>query len=260
MKYCLNGRQNRSYLEKADEIYVLWRDRKILLEFIEKYPNSDFVIEIKPDIDEEIDWEYINLCNKTCKKTLYCKLYNLIFSSKCKEYDLYFFYAYPANSFFELNGLKEIGVSYVYLAAPLFFKTEEVIKYQIPIRYVPNLAYSAYIPHSNGIHGTWIRPEDIELYDNNNNICEFDGINLEQERLLYDIYKERKEWPGDLNLLFINFNHSVHNRIVDKQIGNMRLNCGQKCEEKGNCYLCNKILEFEQTLLKYKASKQKENN
>lgn len=191
------------------------------------------------------------------KNQFYCKLYHLSFVDECKKHNLQFFYAYPVLSCFELNGLKALGVSYVYVSAPLFFKTDKIKEYNIPIRYVPNLSYSAYIPHENGFHGTWIRPENIELYNGVNNICEFDGINLEQERLLFDIYKERHEWPGDLNLLFVNFNFSVPNRIVDNRIGEVRLNCGQKCEENGTCHLCDQFLEFEKTILKYKEFKSK---
>ena len=39
MKYCLSGRQNKKYLEKADEILVEQRDYRFISVLIIEHPN-----------------------------------------------------------------------------------------------------------------------------------------------------------------------------------------------------------------------------
>ena len=44
MKYCLNSRQNKEYLDKADEIKVEYRDRDFIFELCEKYPEKTIIL------------------------------------------------------------------------------------------------------------------------------------------------------------------------------------------------------------------------
>ena len=67
-----------------------------------------------------------------------------------------------------------------------------------------NLAFDAYIPRKNGIYGTWIRPEDVKVYEEWIDVLEFITTDLKQEATLLNIYKDNGYWPGNLNLLFTN--------------------------------------------------------
>ena len=58
-----------------------------------------------------------------------------------------FYYKYQIYTFFELNALKQYGVSYVLIGAPLIFDLKNVAKYGIPIRAIPNIAYEPYLDH-----------------------------------------------------------------------------------------------------------------
>ena len=40
MKFSLRNRQESTYLKKADEILIEWRDRKALPDYAEKYPEA----------------------------------------------------------------------------------------------------------------------------------------------------------------------------------------------------------------------------
>ena len=53
MKYCLNSRQNKEYLDKADEIKVEYRDRDFIFELCEKYPDKTLILNINTN---EIPW------------------------------------------------------------------------------------------------------------------------------------------------------------------------------------------------------------
>lgn len=44
MKFALSCRQSPAYLEKADQIIVEFRDRKIIPDLAEKYPKKDIIL------------------------------------------------------------------------------------------------------------------------------------------------------------------------------------------------------------------------
>ena len=100
------------------------------------------------------------------------------------------------------------------------------MKYNIPIRLCANLAYDAYIPRENGICGSWIRPEDIEVYSKWVDTIEFITDDLGKEATLLHVYKENKFWPGNLNLLITNLNYNIDNRGIPEEFGEIRTNCG----------------------------------
>lgn len=122
--------------------------------------------------------------------------------------------------------MANLNPCYLFLGAPLSFNLNKIkTKYKIPIRLCPNLAYDAYIPRDNGIYGTWIRPEDVEIYADFVDVLEFVCDNLTTESALLRIYQEQKYWPGNLNLLLTNLNVNVDNRVIPEDIGKIRANC-----------------------------------
>lgn len=194
---------------------------------IKQYPDKEYIVELN-QINDNALWNYISICNEKLNGNLYVKLYNLKGAPTCKEKGLKFFYAYPASSFYELRGLKDLGVSYVYITAPIFFDMDSVKSVEIPVRLIPNICYDSYIPHDNGVCGQWVRPEDQEIYEKVGcEVVEFinDLASKEKEEALYRIYAERKEWPGEMDSIFINFNYPALNRMVPPELALVRLNC-----------------------------------
>lgn len=194
---------------------------------IKQYPDKEYIVELD-QINDNALWNYISICNEKLNGNLYVKLYNLKGAPTCKEKGLKFFYAYPASSFYELRGLKDLGVSYVYITAPIFFDMDTVKSVEIPVRLIPNICYDSYIPHDNGVCGQWVRPEDQEIYEKVGcEVVEFinDLASKEKEEALYRIYAERKEWPGEMDSIFINFNYPALNRMVPPELALVRLNC-----------------------------------
>ena len=253
MKYCLSSRQSQEYLSQADEIMVQSKDYLTLFDLLDKFPQKTFILRIENS--NSVDWNIIRGCNKN--GNLICCLENLKDIEKCRIAGVRFYYAYPVNSFFELQGLKNVGVEYVHLGMPLFFQMEEVKAFNIPVRVIPNVAYDAYIPHMNGICGQWIRPEDMDTYEEYVDVCEFKDAPVDKEKALFRIYAQDKKWPGDLNALITNLNLSCNNNVVYKDLAEKRLNCGQMCQQHGSCHYCERALTFDQTVIEYKESKSK---
>ena len=245
MKYCLSSRQTNEYLKRADEIKVKYRDRDIIYDYSQKYPTAHIILEL-PLNNEGVDWTEINNYARVCNGGLILCLANLKDIPQCKELDVKYYYGFPVGSFYELQSLKALGVCYFKLAAPAFFQLDLVKGLGVPVRAVPNVCYDAYFPHENGIHGQWTRPEDVDTYDEYIEVFEFENADLEKERALYRIYHDDRTWPGDLNMLFTNFNYSAINRLLpptDTMV-NRRVVCGQRCQQGKPCGLCEMYFAF----------------
>ena len=96
-------------------------------------------------------------------------------------------------------------------------------------------------------HGTWIRPEDLQLYDIIEGCTvEFPDVNGSRaEQALFKIYKSGV-WEQDLGLLLLEFKGmNVANYLIPPGFGKARCNCSQKCETFPNgdgCHICEHAL------------------
>ena len=249
MKYCVSARQAKATLRKADEIKFEYRDRKVLMDYIEEYYDKTIILEIPKEVEEEIDWALLGAYSE--KVNFYVCLYDLKYIQKCKEYNVKWYWAYPITTFYELQGIVAAGADYLFLGAPLCFSLDKVQRITMtPVRLCPNLAYDAYIPRKDGIRGQWIRPEDIELYEPYVHCMEFVSDALSKEATLLHVYKDNGEWPGNLNLLITNLNYDVDNRAIPEEVGEARITCGQRCMAGGQCRLCETGMKFATTLRK----------
>ena len=237
MKYSMSSRQTKEYLEKADEIRFEYRDYRSLFDYIEEYPEKQLNLWI-PSNQEEVDWKEIEIYQKLAGEHLVCCVGKIEHMQKCLELGVRFYYGYPITSYSELHDLINMGVCYVRLGEPLFFDLEQVSKFGVPVRCVPNVAYLHYFPRENGITGTWIRPEDVEAYEPYVEYMEFEDCDIRKEQALYRIYAEDQNWPGEMNMLISNLNYDALNRIVDSEATRCRINCGQRCMRTGTCRLC----------------------
>lgn len=246
MKYCLSSRQIPQELAKADQIKVEYRDRKIIPDLLEEYKKADIVLEFPIVKHDDFSWDEILQYNTLARGRLICCLREGVDTVVCKEKGLNkYYYGYPIATAYDAAAFAALGVCYLVVDAPLFFKMDMLKdKYGIPVRAAVNVAYRAYVPRNDGVCGTWIRPEDIEKYEPYVEVVEFEGVDLVKERTLYHIYAENKNWPGDLKDLILNFNYEGVNRLILDSLGEMRLNCGQRCFEGKSCQACYKALQL----------------
>lgn len=238
MKYGLRfDQKNKGYLNECDEIIIPYNKNFDELKLIADYPYKQFVIEI-PYFVDDVDWKRLDNFNKMCQNRLVIEISDIDDVSLCKQYGLKFFYGFPSSTFEELNALKALGVSYFKVAAPLFFQLPDVKKLGVPVRMTANKSRWNDII-STGMFGTWIRPEDVNLYEDYIDTIDFFSSTPEQESALYRIYVHEKEWPGLLNQIIFDINcPGVSNRFLNSEITERRINCGQSCQKNGNCQLC----------------------
>ena len=229
MKCCLNSRLPKQILKKADQIKFEYRDHNSIIDYIE-YEKTIIVDCLKA---KEIDWDQMSNYNKIAKKDFIMCLANIEQINAAKERGILWYWGYPITTFYEAKGLIRLGSCYLKLGAPLFFEWDLITKImpKIKIRHTPNIAYNDGLPRPDGVSGTWIRPEDISLYDSYIDVIEFEDCDREKEETLYNIYMEQQEWRPVLQLLISNLNYEGVNRLIQSEVTKRRLNCHQTCEK-----------------------------
>jgi hypothetical protein len=118
---------------------------------------------------------------------------------------------------------------------------DKVALLNVQVRLVPNQAYMSVVPRDdNGVLGQWIRPEDVYLYERlHDPIIEFDFCRQPEEEALYRIYSEQHSWPGPLSMIVQGLEDEALNRMLPKELGEQRLNCGHKCyDPTASCHIC----------------------
>jgi hypothetical protein len=247
MKYCLDSRCADNYLEKADSIKVQWRDRTTIYDLVEKFPEAEIVLQfIITQMQEEFDWHEIQGYNDICQGRLVCAMPSYELCEECKNRGIKFYYGFPVTSFWELEGLKNLGVCYVRLGVDLFFQMNAVKKIGVPVRAIANVAYNDGLPHRDGICGQWIRSEDVDLYKDYVDVIEFEDANPRKEEALFRVYAEHQYWTGNLNPLITNLNFDATSRLISPKITEARLNCRHVCASGGSCQICRRAFELAQ--------------
>jgi hypothetical protein len=222
----MSSRQSPEYLQKADEIKVQWRDRRIIPDLFEKYPNATInLTRYFQDSQEEIDWKQISTYNILSKGKLVLGLTAPNEMVEAREKSYKFYYLSAIRTFQELNEMVDFGVCRIRLGAPLFFQMNKVRKvYSGPIYAIANMASNDSIfEHKEGVAGLWIRPEDVPTYEPYIDLIEFVG-NQKQEQALFRIYAEQHKWSGELGMVVQDLNYPCTNRMIPPTLAETRLN------------------------------------
>lgn len=257
MKYCISNRQPHQVLSKADEIKVRFNDQKRIANYINDYPDKTIILSIPKDAPkDELDWTKYAEWASTGRFIVAIKSFQYL--DLCTSLKIPFYWDYPIFSWYELRAIIDLKPSYIILTAPLFFQLEKVKAItDIPIRAFPNVAYDSYIPHQDGICGTWIRPEDTEKYEKYISTFEFYEDDAAKEEVLRHIYQDNKSYPGNLTLLIKNLNEPVDNRAFRDDFAEQRMNCGQRCKENNACHYCHNSFKYADVLRKMIQIKKK---
>lgn len=245
MKVCLNSHCSSEYLEKADEIKISYKDRNKIIDYVEKYPKVTIVLSLRDaSEDTEITWEDIKRYQTLCKEQFLFAATDSFQVKECHHRGINYYLDRPINNYEDIYWLKKLKSKYILIEAPLFFdlkNVKDLTKGICSLRLAPNVAYYAEnIPKENGIVGSWIRPEDIDLYEELIDTIEFENCDTRKEEALYRIYRDDKKWPTDLNILITNLNYPIDNKYLPDSFGDMRLKCQQKCFKVSYCNFCNR--------------------
>ena len=83
---------------------IEYKDRDIIYDLIKEYPDKEYIIRIPRDV-EDINWKELYDFNTMISLTL--ALENILLRPEGIRY----YWAYPVATYYELQGLKNLGVS-----------------------------------------------------------------------------------------------------------------------------------------------------
>ena len=162
----------------------------------------------------------------------------------------FFFDTYITSKGSLFDAIKK-GVSDVKLMGSICFSIKTVANYcherGVRVRVCPNLAQSdGWEP--NGLIDFFIRPEDVEKYEDLVDVFEFYGP-LDKQDVLYDIYKDER-WLGYLDELIIGFKEDerINNMNLLPDFCDARINCNRRCIIDERCNYCSICKSLAKTL------------
>ena len=239
MKYCVSCRQPDSVLKLADEIRIPYSDINLTLDLAEKFPDKTFILEIDR---MDAPWKLFKTASQSFD-LIFC-VSSLEIAQEIKSYGLKFFWGFTIDNWQEFQSIVALEPCYVKVGASLYFDLPHVSSFGIPVRLCPNCAIEDLYTQGNGICGTWIRPEDVEVYETYVSTLEFYG-GLKEEATLLKIYKEDGTWPGNLNFIIHNLKVNIDNKGLTNDFGRRRLDCEQRCMRKPNsCHGCETAVRY----------------
>ena len=166
MNYCLSSKVNKEYFKQISEVKLPFYEYKKILDMYEINPNLSFILRITSQDDRnKIKWDELQQYNKMTQGKVIIETNSFEIMDVCKLYGLKYFYAIPISTLHELKALVDYGCCDARIDAPLTHMLDKVSQYPITLRMTPNVAYYKYIPHKDGVIGSWVRPEDVELYE-----------------------------------------------------------------------------------------------
>lgn len=249
MKYCFNYNHNNFHLNEGDEWIFKYPENNPHLipkmkEVEQEHPNIRVIIDLS-ELGGEPSWDILFAAVREHPKSAFIITKDqLDFVPHFRVEKVDWFFANGCLTWDMLKECVDYGVSDVYIIDELGFDIKNVKafcdKYNTKVRVYPNIAQTSAILLSLGDYTSfYIRPEDVQYYEDYVDVFEFFG-KLENEATLYEIYKE-EEWQGALEILISNIHTPrkdwIKNNFIAEVFGPSRLDCRKKCVYS-DCAIC----------------------
>lgn len=249
MKYAINFHRSFRYMNEVDEIILHYDDKNYnIIEFLKDKKQEQRIVLDVTEIEDIKD--YIKIFSIAQKEHQNFAI-KLSMKQEWVVADLYeenisFFFEEFVDTWDKLVSLVKLNVSDVYIVSDLGFDLQDVStfckKHKVNIRVFPNIAQvSSKINNLDKIKSFFIRPEDMSIYEQYVDICEFFG-DLDRQSVLYEIYT-KQSWLGNLNDLILNLKMSLYSKTVVPMFAEARVNCKKRCIKGKKCSLCDRVLE-----------------
>lgn len=254
MKYCLKYSNICTKLNQADEISIKYSEDKGLVDFMKKFNAQRIVLRVDVNnfsLNEIRKLAAIKNTYPELQFTVALNEASPIVVASLKENNIPFYFAIPCTNWEQFNQYINTGVSDIDISGPLAFELSKVklvlasLDQKVQVRATPNKCINL-LPDTNPIIGFYIRPEDIDLYEEFIDILDFEG--LEHQDTFFKMYSEEKLFIGNLMQCIYNFNAPVDNKGLITAFGERRRNCGRQCLNGGLCRRCNILVKLSQPM------------
>ena len=245
MKVCLKWTNLGKRLKDADEISIKYIEDKGLLQFMEKYANKRIILKLETNYLSDIEVKKLVAIKKQYPDynfTIGLPNMSLPMAMKLKEFCLPFYFLEPIQDWETLSYyVKDLGVSDINLSGALGFELPKVKRFlekvgaKVNVRITPNFAM-AISQVCSPFQMFFVRPEDLELYEQYVDVVEFAGT--EHQDTFYNIYIKQKAFIGRLDQVIYNLPLSTDNLGLTNLFGERRIGCGRECLNGGRCKRC----------------------
>ena len=265
MKYCLKWNNISQCLNDADEISIKYIEDKGLVDFMNKYAGKRIIIRL-----ESTDFKDSEIAKLTAIRnsldfdfTVGLPTQDMKLANKLKAKDIPFYFLTPVKDWETLNFyITEVGVSDIDISGPLGFDLPKVTNFLA--RYAPDTIIRATPNALSSLHDTcpplqkfFIRPNDIDLYEQYIDVLEFEGI--EHQDTFYKIYSQEKIFIGKLSQVIYDFPLPIDNMGLITAFSERRIDCGRQCLYGGRCKRCMTLSQISEKMGPYVREKVKEN-
>lgn len=254
MNFAIPFVRNFKYKDQDIQWNIIYKPKiKQLDDFITVYGSHRINLIIK-DFNLDRDGEIINALKEKFPETsliLCLPKYSTELEQILNNNNFLHYYNDFITDWDVFQGFLKLNVTDIFVANNLMFNvpvlSEKAKAVGKALRSYCNICESAW-KSTPSIKTFFIRPEDIDLYQNYIDTFEFYINNISDERIntLYKIYTKDKKWFGKLNEIIIGFQGEVDNRHIVPRFGTHRLNCNKKCFNKQvpTCNLCENIVQL----------------
>lgn len=216
-KYQAHRINFRGQFTDSDDLAIM----KIL---VEQYPESKLVLAITGD-------------------------FNLHTQKILNQAGLPHYYQHRVNTWDIFHYFLSLNVTDIIIDGEIAFSAKNASDFakekDISLRCFCNSANTA---SKENIKHFFIRPEDIQLYEDYIDTFEFDPKYYESINTIYEIYAIKQKWQGKLMEIIANYYGEEDNRCVYPIFGQRRLNCGWKCLSNGSCNVCKYVSDLSHSL------------
>lgn len=243
-------------MDEVDEYNIDFKNKKgKLLNFLDTFATGKqrVNIHIFAETENEIDiilsiWDMNKYNIAICFES---ELFGTKIFEKIKNSKIPFYYNASIDNWEDLNKYTERNVESVFICGDLAFDLVRVSnfckKHHVRIRCYPNVCQYLW-DNSEGIKTFFIRPEDVDYYDDYIDILEFwNSENIQNP--LYETYFHDKKWAGDLREIIQGLKFRVNSYyILGNQFAKYRTDCKRDCIKGSDCNLCQSIIDFANTI------------
>ena len=177
---------------------------------------------------------------------------------KINKIELPHYYNEIITTWDRFQGFLTLNITDIFISGDLSFNikivSEKAKKYGKKLRCYCNIAQSGWLEGSS-LKTFFIRPEDIELYDDYIDSMEFFIDDLKDHvkiNAIYEIYTKNQYWFGKLKEIIHGYNGEQDSRLIIAKFGEQRLNCGRRCLQaspySSSCKICDRIIELGEVL------------
>lgn len=240
--FCINLPKKKKDRKNLDsylvrEIIVPWRSRRKLPDFMAEYPKIRFTLDCPQNPLNENDRNLLAEFAETVPLRFDTPQKAEVFFKNNPKVTNKFCCAAPAMSTNDVERYISMGVLSVWIAGPLLLSHDILLPFANKIE----LRCSPILSAEDKLESCFIRPEDIDLYEDVFKTIDFSHVNNSTiEKTLTKIYFNG-EWFFDLEMLGPRMPRA-NNCLIYNEFGRRRMNCKLECITKNKvCNFCSSV-------------------